>query len=488
MAEGDPIERVDTILESLADLGTLQSEHQGLFAEKDEEGRTFLHRLCQLTSNPVIKFTVDLCGPDAVRQMDNLGYTPLNLACERKDVSCEAIETLTRPYPQVVRISSHGGWTPLHTACDSGASEQAVRLLIHKFPDALSIKNRGGDTPLNTTCSRSMAGMTASEKDVYFEVAKLLLESCPEALSMGDNEGHTPLHIAYENEEASKRLLQLLVDRGGAKALKLLNNVGETPLLAICQAGGYFWDVIELMIVLYPKALEIVNNFGSTALHSACASTVPAGTLSVMLNRGSAACLCLSTESADHNEMDKGSEPYLPYDWAIEKEREAHVVELISNATKDAACAMMECALSSRIDMPAGVTEYVRETLTRAVPYFHNEGLSIESVRDHLEPYLTKTLANNTELQELLKKDEAYHSLIGGLVRMNKSGRRSDALMDPSNNTLAGLAVLDSISDSVDCMYLHLRENPLLCERHRSKKHPVQARGARERRLNKARE
>jgi hypothetical protein len=97
-------------------------------------------------------------------------------------------------------------------------------------------------------------------------------------------------------------------------------------------------------------------------------------------------------------------------------------------------------------------------------PDFKNETGQIESVRDHLEPDLIKTLVTNADLQELLKKDIAYHSLIRGLVRMNKSGR-SGALLDPSN-TVAGLVVLDSISDNADYLFLHLRENPPICNRH----------------------
>jgi hypothetical protein len=82
------------------------------------------------------------------------------------------------------------------------------------------------------------------------------------------------------------------------------------------------------------------------------------------------------------------------------------------------------------------------------------------SHRDHHEPDL-KAVVANTELQALLKKDEAHRDLIRDLVRMNKSGRNG-APMDPTN-TLAGLSVVGSFSDNVDCMSLHLRENKSLC-------------------------
>jgi hypothetical protein len=303
------------------------------------------------------------------------------------------------------------------------------------------------------------------DQEINIEVVKLLLDGFPDALTMIDNDDDTPLHLRYKNDETTQKVVKLLVDRGGAKALGMINNHGATPLHVACGAG-YSEAMIELMIERYPKALEIVNKRGGTVLHRACFYNVPAETLRIMINRGPAACLVLA------NSVD--AEPNLPYDLAIKKERDAPVVELLSSATKDAACAVIECALSSRTAMPAPVTNHVREMLTTAIPGFNESGPT-EAVRDQLEPDLIKSLATNTELQELLKNDEGYHCLIHGLVRMNKSGR-SIALQNPSNTT-AGLSVLACVSDNVDCMFLHLRENPSLCNRHcgrgRKRKAPI---------------
>jgi ankyrin repeat protein len=456
------------LIEKDEELGTLLREHPWLLAVEDEYGGTPVHYLCHHTSHPAVIKLINLRFPDAITETNDVCATPLNMVCGHEDVSCEAIEALTRLYSRALRIPDNDGRTPLHSACEFGASVQVVRLLINKFREALSMKNDMGATPLKTACLRDISD--ASEKDVYFEVVKLILESYPEALTMGDNDGNTPLHIVFDDQEASKRVLQLFVDRGGAKALKILNNNGDTPLQAACEGGGTFGDVIELMIALYPKALHIANKFGETALHSASFSNVPAETLSVMIDRAPVPCLVLAQDADE----DVGF--CLPYEWAVEIGRDAHVLELLLHSMKDAASAMMECALSSRIAMSASVTDHVRETASLAMPDF-NEGVSIESIRDRLEPGLIKTLVNNIELQELLKKDEAYHCLISGLVRMNKSGR-SGARKEPSN-ILAGLSVLDSISDNVDCIYLHLRENPSLCNRHcgrgRKRKAPDQA-------------
>jgi hypothetical protein len=329
MAEGDTRLRLDVILEALVDIGRLHRDHQGIFTEIDGFGQTFLHRLCHDTSHPaVIKFAADLCGTDVIKATDIGGDTPLNLVCMHEDVSCEAIETLTVPCPEAVRIVCHQGWTPLRAASSNGASVQVVRLLISKFGGALSMKCEDGFTPLSLACAR---GAARSTNVVNFEVVKLLLESCPEALFIGDNAGNTPLHLTYKNDEASQQVVRLLVDHGGAKALGILNNIGCSPL-HIAFYSGFPGDILELMIAIYPKALEIVDWFGATALVAACQSNAPVETLRVMIVRAPATCLFLEAVA---NEDDEDVN-YLPYDCAVEQEREAHVVELLLNATKDA--------------------------------------------------------------------------------------------------------------------------------------------------------
>jgi ankyrin repeat protein len=473
MSGGDQRERLNDILKSLVGLGT--NLKQVLAEKKDElcillkeypelrtyidtsRGGTPVHVLCYRNVHPaIIELLVGLF-PESVNETDNNGNTPLNAMCIHKDVSCQAIETLTRDYPESVRIPNSDGWTPLHSASFAGASLQAVQLLINKYPTALSTQDESGDTPLNMAC---LLGSNDSTEDdefaaVNFEVVKLLLDSLPESLTIGDSNGNTPLHIAFRNDEASQKVVRLLVDRGGAKALKMLDNEGFPPLHVACQ-NGYSKEMIKLMIERYPKALRIVESFGGTALHKACFYDAPAEILPIMIDRGPTACLVLATD-------DESDEEDLPYDCAVTKERDATIVEMLLSATKDAVCAMLECALSPRIAILADVTDHVRETIARAIPNFNEEDLA-ESVHERLDPNLIKTLVSNTKLQELLKKDETYHVVIESLVRMNKSGR-SRALRDPSI-TVAGLSVLDSMSDKVDYMFLHLRENPSLCNRH----------------------
>jgi hypothetical protein len=56
----------------------------------------------------------------------------------------------------------------------------------------------------------------------------------------------------------------------------------------------------------------------------------------------------------------------------------------------------------------------------------------------------------------------ASTTIINIMCRLNRSGRNYMAI--DSNNHLQGLQVLDAVNDDLDCLYFHLRENPMLCE------------------------
>jgi hypothetical protein len=69
-------------------------------------------------------------------------------------------------------------------------------------------------------------------------------------------------------------------------------------------------------------------------------------------------------------------------------------------------------------------------------------------------------LVDNNELQDLLLEDKDHQSFMVGVVRMNKTGR--NYIKREPSNAIKGIAVLDSVSENVDCMFVHLRENVAL--------------------------
>ena len=81
---------------------------------------------------------------------------------------------------------------------------------------------------------------------------------------------------------------------------------------------------------------------------------------------------------------------------------------------------------------------------------------------------LCTVLSTNYTIEKVaLKKmfyqpwDASLLETVQALVLLNKAGRRYMA-SDPSNHQ-AGVRVLEQVVDNINCLFLHLRENPLLC-------------------------
>jgi ankyrin repeat protein len=71
------------------------------------------------------------------------------------------------------------------------------------------------------------------------------------------------------------------------------------------------------------------------------------------------------------------------------------------------------------------------------------------------------SLSRNRNTNTTTTKTKTYLQLVGGMDRMNLSGR-SYFQVHPTNKP-RGVCVLESTIDNVDCLCVHLRENPLLC-------------------------
>ena len=75
-------------------------------------------------------------------------------------------------------------------------------------------------------------------------------------------------------------------------------------------------------------------------------------------------------------------------------------------------------------------------------------------------------LLKNDELQAVLKQ-KPYQLLVNGLVCMNRAGR-SYVTFEPGNKDKGALVLL-SVQDNLDCLFIHLSENPsLLLRRYES--------------------
>jgi hypothetical protein len=358
----------------------------------------------------LIQSFIDMC-PDALTKQGDEGRLPLDVLCSREDVPLETVEALAEKNPEAFQIPDHNGWVPLNAACEEG-SMQVVSFLVTRFPETAQMKYNNGTTPLHSVCGR--------DTPATVEVVELLINTFPGSATMQDSDGETPLHLACI-VGASDRVIQLLVERG-------------------------------------PGAVEVVTNRGTTVLHGAYIGDVSIVSIRHLCSVWPAAALVIATLCSTRDRVHR---PMLPHDRAVDRDGAEEVIDFLAQATTDTACALIEYSLCAHTSMPATLTEHVRSYVTALnIPGFDASASGValkQTLSPHLTPDLVHDLVDNDALQEQLKNDKDLQSLIGGLVLMNKAGR--NYVQAESSNAIKGLAVLNSVSNNVDCTFIHLREN-----------------------------
>jgi hypothetical protein len=108
------------------------------------------------------------------------------------------------------------------------------------------------------------------------------------------------------------------------------------------------------------------------------------------------------------------------------------------------------------------VSPLVVTHIHRVIPNFAQDYMSSnEPIRQALdEPQTLDNLLNNNDLQEMLK-DEDYQDVVEGMHRMIKASSRINSEIQLESKHQ--ISILESVSDTPDCFYIHLRNNPSLC-------------------------
>jgi ankyrin repeat protein len=94
--------------------------------------------------------------PEAVKEKDKYGETPLHLASYFNQ-SEHVIQWLIKKFPETAKMKDSYGWTPLHLACESHQSEQVIRLLLELDPEAVKEKDKYGFMPLHLACQNNQS-------------------------------------------------------------------------------------------------------------------------------------------------------------------------------------------------------------------------------------------------------------------------------------------------------------------------------------------
>jgi ankyrin repeat protein len=109
----------------------------------DGYGNSLLHYAAYYGHAQLVEFLAR--GGATVDSRNNVGNTPLQLACEAGRVACA--ELLVRQCGADVHAANMTGWTPLHTAAHAGSVDCARLLVEAGGADLTQACTRGGSTP-----------------------------------------------------------------------------------------------------------------------------------------------------------------------------------------------------------------------------------------------------------------------------------------------------------------------------------------------------
>ncbi|MBA8769798.1 ankyrin repeat domain-containing protein [Wolbachia pipientis] len=110
--------------------------------EKDEKGKTILHKAAKMSTRKKVSFLVRK-GAD-VNARDNRGFTPLHWAVSEKRL--ENVKELIRSEAEVNATEGMSKYTPLHLACIVGA-ESVIKELVKARVD-VNQPDKFGNTPM----------------------------------------------------------------------------------------------------------------------------------------------------------------------------------------------------------------------------------------------------------------------------------------------------------------------------------------------------
>eukprot|EP00984_Skeletonema_dohrnii_P023523 scaffold12609_cov132-Skeletonema_dohrnii-CCMP3373.AAC.8 len=195
-------------------------ERHGLnnFPQRDYE--FFLAACCNERVNEGIIQCLLECFPAAISATDDIGQSPLHLACGyNKNVTLNIIQLLIDAAPAIVHSVNSNGMMPLHHFCKYGNANEAVEL----------------------------------------EILKLLVEKCPEAIRHANNDGNLPIHIvgAFRAPEFCRMLIEACP---GSE--RITGYMGGMPLHSACALNTV--ATVEYLYKLHPGA---INHAGTNELY-----------------------------------------------------------------------------------------------------------------------------------------------------------------------------------------------------------------------------
>lgn len=224
-------------------------------------GRSPLHNACYSkdASLPIVNEMIKRF-PDAVRQADQQGHYPLDLAV-RRNAPVAVLERLEKEFPMVLTHCDVRGGTPLHNACKvKTTTYDTMAFLVRKAPGCIQIEDRGRKTPLQ---------YAAAFQPV--PVLELLLANVSSNQNLMDNEGYNLLHYAVLSN--STEVVDLIAARFPHMVMEPSDDLDERLPLHVLIYGRHTFSlcdsklrICKVLVRHNPASLVVRDAFGQTPL------------------------------------------------------------------------------------------------------------------------------------------------------------------------------------------------------------------------------
>ena len=214
---------------------------------QDNVGNTPLHLACRSSSADVVKLLIKDRNCTVNDVVNDKGELPLHLACSRC-FSVEAIELVSIGCD--VNRQDNVGNTPLHLACRSSSADVVKLLIKDRNCTVNDVVSDKGELPLHLACN----------SDFSIDEIKLVSVDCD--VNRQDNAGNTPLHLACSSRKSIEIIKFLCEDLSCNPNLPNLK--GERPLHLACRRGS--GRIVEYFLSTLKVDVDVMDNANRTPL------------------------------------------------------------------------------------------------------------------------------------------------------------------------------------------------------------------------------
>lgn len=138
-------------------------------------------------------------------------------AC-RNGSSLEELQEMLQQYPEAVKDTDDLGMTPLHQACRCGLSLEIIQCLVRAWPESVQVAAKDGRLPLHVSCMNQP----------LLAVVEFLIKASPESVNALDFNRKLPLHAACQNS-ASLDVIRELLYHGRLRCVAMKDSDGKVP-------------------------------------------------------------------------------------------------------------------------------------------------------------------------------------------------------------------------------------------------------------------